>query len=70
MDRVPTDGPEIDVCRRCQLMWFDAGELDELPRRSPDSLAAEAWQDELRQMQRRRADSEFFAGLIRRRVPG
>ncbi len=22
---------ELDVCRRCQLVWFDAGELERLP---------------------------------------
>lgn len=22
---------ELDVCKRCQLVWFDAGELERLP---------------------------------------
>ena len=66
-DLVPTAGPEIDVCRRCQLMWFDAGELDALPVRDADGLAAEQWQDELRRMQRRREDSEFYARILSRR---
>lgn len=68
MDRVPTDGPEIDICRRCQMMWFDAGDLEELPRRSDDALAAARWQEELRQMQRRRENRECYARLIRRRA--
>jgi len=66
-DLVPTAGPEFDVCRRCQLMWFDAGELDALPVRDADGLAAEQWQDELRRMQRRREDSEFYARILSRR---
>jgi Zn-finger nucleic acid-binding protein len=42
MNVVPTEGPEVDLCRGCQLMWLDAGELEELPHRSGESLAAEA----------------------------
>ena len=41
MNVVPTDGVIIDMCRPCQLMWFDPGELDALPHRSTDELAAE-----------------------------
>jgi Zn-finger nucleic acid-binding protein len=26
MYRVPTAGPEVDLCRSCQLIWFDSGE--------------------------------------------
>ena len=49
-------------------MWFDAGELDALPVRDAESLPAEQWQDELRRMQRRREDSEFYGRIIARRV--
>jgi len=41
MNVVPTDGVIIDMCRPCQLMWFDPGELDALPHRSAEELAAE-----------------------------
>jgi Zn-finger nucleic acid-binding protein len=41
MNVVPTDGVIIDMCRPCQLMWFDPGELDALPHRSADEMAAE-----------------------------
>src|SRR5690606_5370941 len=35
MHRVPIiRGPEIDLCKQCQLVWFDASELEEMPRRS------------------------------------
>jgi Zn-finger nucleic acid-binding protein len=60
MNRVPTCGPEIDLCRKCQMMWFDAGELEELPKRTAQGIAADKWADELRQMQRRREDREFY----------
>ena len=41
MNVVPTDGVIIDMCRPCQLMWFDPGELDALPHRSAEEVAAE-----------------------------
>jgi Zn-finger nucleic acid-binding protein len=41
MSRVPTEGPEIDLCRVCQLTWFDAGELEAMPHRSTESIAAD-----------------------------
>ena len=67
MDRVPTGaGPEIDLCRHCQMMWFDAGELDEMPKRATEDVAADKWQDELRQMRRRREDSDFYTRMILR----
>jgi hypothetical protein len=48
------------------MVWFDAGELSEMPTRSASSLAAEKWADELRQVQRRREDSAFYDRVIRR----
>jgi Zn-finger nucleic acid-binding protein len=67
MDAVATDGPEIDLCRTCQLMWFDAHELAELPPRPQAEIRAEAWQAELKRMQRRREDSDYYSALILRR---
>lgn len=68
---VPTEGPEIDLCRNCQLIWFDANELDELPHRSAEELERERaegrWQQELRDMQRRRERDEEFLAFVRRR---
>jgi Zn-finger nucleic acid-binding protein len=29
------DGPELDACRTCYLVWCDGGELERLPRRNP-----------------------------------
>ena len=66
MDRVPTDGPEIDLCRHCLMSWFDAGEFEQMPSRAAADIAAEKWQEELRRMQARRDESEFYAQLIRR----
>ena len=63
MCRVPTDGPEIDLCR-CQLIWFDAGELEAMPQRSAESIEAERkaerWAEEMREWKRRQdADADF-----------
>ncbi len=70
MNRVPTEGPEIDLCRQCQLVWFDAGELEAMPQRSAEEIAAaqktERWARELREFQRRRdAHQEFMLWLMR-----
>ncbi len=70
---VPTEGPEIDVCRGCQLMWFDAGELDEMPHWSAAEIesaqTADAWAQERREWRRRRdRDEEFLRWLIRHPV--
>lgn len=65
MHRVPTEGPEIDLCRQCQVVWLDAGELEQIPKRTAASLKAEKWEEELRAMQRRRRDSEFYGRIIR-----
>jgi Zn-finger nucleic acid-binding protein len=33
---VPASNPlPIDVCRRCQFLWFDGTELQQLPKYSP-----------------------------------
>ena len=66
MYRVPTDGPEIDLCRQCQLVWLDAGELDEMPKRSAASLTSERWEEERRAAQRRREDGDFYTTIMRR----
>lgn len=71
MHRVPIDGgPEIDLCRQCQLVWFDANELSEMPPRSRQDLSAERWGDELREIQRRREDSAFFTRIMLRHPMG
>jgi Zn-finger nucleic acid-binding protein len=51
---VPTVGPEIDLCRSCQMIWFDAGELNKMPERSESELLDERWKNELRDWQARR----------------
>lgn len=41
---VPTEGDHdlsLDVCDRCQLIWFDPGELDLLPKQPPSGKAPE-----------------------------
>jgi Zn-finger nucleic acid-binding protein len=69
MNCVPTEGPEIDLCRHCQLVWFDAGELEEMPKRTEAEIAAEQkaerWAQELRDWQRRREDDEAFLSWLR-----
>lgn len=39
----------LDICLRCTLIWFDAGELEHLPPPSPnerrDRAFAQAWQE-------------------------
>jgi Zn-finger nucleic acid-binding protein len=56
MNVVPTEGPEIDLCRGCQLLWFDAGELEEMPHRSAESIASEAHTERLAEEQRQWRD--------------
>jgi Zn-finger nucleic acid-binding protein len=73
MYSVPTEGPEVDVCRGCQLMWFDAAELSELPHRSEAELeAARKAEDRNREgqewRQRRERDEEFLAWVRRHPV--
>ena len=53
MYTVPTSGPEIDICRSCQMIWFDAGEFDTLPPRSEPELLLEQWEEKLREWQAR-----------------
>lgn len=68
MHTVPTmDGPEIDLCRKCQTIWFDAGELSALPRPSAREIAKRRWDEEQREDRAARADREFYDRLIRRR---
>src|SRR6266403_4508662 len=70
MNCVPTEGPEVDLCRACQLVWFDAGELDELPHRSAESIAAEEKANrrmrERREWRRRREADEAFVTWLQR----
>jgi len=66
MNVVPTQGPEIDLCRVCQMIWLDADELDELPERTERDRKDERWKEELRRIQRRREDRNFYGGITRR----
>ncbi len=68
MYTVPLDGPEIDLCRRCQLVWFDAGELDSLPEKTSVQIQRDCWQEELCDIRRRRRDSDFYWRIIERNL--
>ena len=74
MNVVPTEGPEIDLCRCCQLLWFDAGELEEMPHRSAESIASEAKAERLAAEQRQWAELREhnlrFLQSLRRHAPG
>jgi Zn-finger nucleic acid-binding protein len=74
MNCVPTDGPEIDLCRGGQLVWFDAGELDAMPHRSPESIAGERRAErraaEQREWQRHRDEHIHFMTWILRHPTG
>jgi Zn-finger nucleic acid-binding protein len=67
MSRVPTEGPEVDLCRVCQLMWFDAGELEAMPHRSAESIAAEQKAERWAQEQ---GNGGGVASRTRRSSPG
>jgi len=71
MNVVPTDGPVIDLCRGCQLLWFDAGELEAMPHRSAEEIAAEdraARKDEKQQARgRRELNHEALTAWMTRR---
>jgi len=68
MNLVPTEGPEVDLCRVCQMIWFDAGELAVVPKRSRKDIDADKWNDELREMRKRREHREFFDRMMLRRI--
>ncbi|MFN0058756.1 MAG: hypothetical protein ACKVX7_09905 [Planctomycetota bacterium] len=68
------DAPQLDVCLRCQLVWFDRDELCELPARSAQierkiqldprlAQAMSAYQADLATRQKAEAD---HAGMLRR----
>jgi membrane associated rhomboid family serine protease/Zn-finger nucleic acid-binding protein len=65
------DGVPLDACRRCQLLWFDRGEVPEpeTPDLSPEAAEAAA-RFELGSLERRRADAfsslTFWQGLCLR----
>ncbi|HXQ21066.1 MAG TPA: hypothetical protein VN812_05285 [Candidatus Acidoferrales bacterium] len=48
-------------------MWFDVGELDAIPKRAANEIVVEKWKEELRHMQRRRENGDFYARMILRR---
>lgn len=68
MHVVPTEGPEVDLCRPCQMMWFDADEMQQLPGRDELELKQERWKAELRRLQRRREEREQYRRRMMERV--
>lgn len=74
MYSVPTEGPEVDGCRGCQPMRFDAAELSELSHRSEAELeAARRAYDRDRgrhEWRRRRERGEEFLAWVRRHPIG
>ncbi len=72
MNGVPTEGPLIDICRGCQLVWFDARELEAMPRRSVEELAAEQratrQAEEQRAWRRREQAHAAFTALLGHRA--
>jgi Zn-finger nucleic acid-binding protein len=66
---VPAEGSEIDLCRECQLIWFDFHEMDGLPRRTEGELKAERSLAEGVRAQRRREVREQFERRMRDREP-
>jgi len=69
MAEVVVDRLRIDVCRRCQALWFDRGEMDAMPPRvePPDRpLPADPMRElammQVAEMQRRYQQGEAFGG--------
>lgn len=59
-----TDGPvAVDACRPCQLVWFDAAEMEHLPRRAvPAELDPEPWRSARRAPERAPSAREEIGG--------
>jgi len=70
MHLVPTDGPEIDLCRGCQFIWFDNHELDDFPKRPQDEIRLERYRSERISTQARRLAREQFEQRMRDRRLG
>lgn len=51
-----THGVELDLCRPCQSLWFDADELDRFPLRGAPTRQEIAVDTTKRQPQTRRTD--------------
>ncbi len=49
---LPINGPDIDLCTGCQILWFDRGELDALPKLSEAEMHEEQEEEEQRQVRR------------------
>src|SRR6185369_13396731 len=69
MHVVPTAGPEVDLCRGCPFVWFDAHELDDLPMRTQDEIRLERYRAEQISARARREERERFAQRMRDRAP-
>ena len=57
---LPINGPDIDVCTSCQILWFDPGELAALPKLSDAEIEEEQTRDETRQVQRLQQEHEHL----------
>ena len=55
---LPINGPDIDLCTKCQMMWFDPGELETFPKRPDAEIKAEHSREELRHVQQLHEDHE------------
>ncbi len=63
---VNVDDLEIELCRSCQLIWFDAGELDQVPPQSERERADRMWANEIAEQRRRRRRQETWDTIQRR----
>jgi Zn-finger nucleic acid-binding protein len=48
---------EIDLCKRCTLLWFDPGELERFPPIPTTALRGRQYAEELRASNRKRAQN-------------
>jgi len=64
--RVYVEGLEIELCRSCQLIWFDAGELQEVPPQSERERADRRWAKEIAEQRRRRRRQSTWNAILRR----
>jgi Zn-finger nucleic acid-binding protein len=66
---MPLDGHTInlDLCKKCQFVWFDGGELEALPEAAiqEDTVSKEAWQRMSQAMFKIELQNEQNAGVDR-----
>lgn len=52
-------GVEVDVCRRCHVLWLDAGEREQLPARRQTALTeSEEYRDSLKKLEEYRGQGD------------